>query len=487
MLYRSSRLRVECAEQVATLCLEAAADERNTLTTSLLRELDGAINAVRRTRAIDVLVIRGAQTSAFATGPDLDEYESLTDSLSRRLYARVGQQVLANLQDLSLNTATIAYIDGECCNAGLELSLACDFRLAVAQPETRIGFDCSESGLLPCWGVSQRLPRLIGPHAAIDLLLHGARLPARAAKRMGLVDHAFASRSAKTELAWFIADIQDHQRRPRPRTLWSRLRDHRLWSDATIFQPALRRMPAGSHLRSLIEAMRRGWQFGVAEGYTAERTGFAADAMHTGSAWRRSLTRQRYGQHDMWRGVPAPKRIGICGLNPLGLRLAVDSLAAGGTAAICSDDGASQVRLALLEAVDQGVFNALEAEQSLKRTTFVRQVDQLSEVDLVLITGSDAVQSARLLELDRILPSEVALVATSSSLPLEQLTAKTHWPERIACVAFAHESVSHIGAELIPTKFTEERILASLFRWLERCGRRPTIPQPLTTAQPVAA
>ncbi len=487
MLYRSSRLRVECAEQVATLWVESAANGQNSLTTALLQELNGAIDAVRQTRAIDVLVLRSSHPHVFATGPDLDEYESLTDAPSRRLYARVGQQVLANLRDLSLNTATIAYIDGECSNAGLELALACDFRLAVARPETRIGFDCSESGLLPCWGVSQRLPRLIGPRAAIDLLLRGARLPARAAKRLGLVDHAFSPRASKTELAWFVADQQDRKRRPPPRKLWSRIRDHRLWSDVTIFQPTLRRMPAGSHLRSLIEAMRRGWQFGVAEGFSAERNGFAADAAHTGSAWRRAFARARGQQHERWRNVSVPTRIGICGLNPLGLRLVVDLLAAGGSATICSDDGPGPVRLALLQAVNQGVFNSLEADQCLKRTTFIRQVDQMPEVDLVLITGSDAVQAAHLLELDRILPPEVGLVATSPSLPLQQLTAKTHWPERIACVAFARESVSRIAVELTPTKFTDERYVAGIFRWLDRCGRRPTITQPLTTAQPIAA
>ncbi len=487
MLHRSSRLRVECADQVATLWLETSANDRNTLTTAFLRELNDAIEVVRVSRAIDALVIRSAQPNSFATGPDLDEYDRLSDVQSRRHFARMGQKVLANLEGLSLNTATIAYIDGSCSNAGLELALACDFRLAVARPETRIGFDCSESGILPCWGATQRLPRLIGPHAAIDLFLRGARLPARAAQKIGLVDRSFGPRSAKTELAWFIADVQDHKQRPRPRKMWLRLRDHRLWSDAVIFQPTLKRLPAGSHLRSLVDAMRRGWQIGAPEGYAAERAAFETDALHNGSAWRRAASRQREFQAESWCNVPVPKRIGICGSNPLAVRIAVDTLAAGGSAAICTDENPAMLRRALLDAVDQGIFNALEAEQSQKRVSFQPRIDSMHDAEFVFVTGSDAMQAASLLELDRSLPPEVVLIATSSTLPLEGLATKSHWPGRIAGIAFSQESLSRIAVEVTPTKFTEERIVASLFRWLEQCGRRPTTPLPIPTAQPVAA
>src|SRR5262249_44726294 len=156
----------------------------------------------------------------FLSGPDLDEYESLVTREQRRGYALLGQDILQQLSDLVGHVATIAYVDGECTSAALELALACDFRLAVARPENRLGFDFFDRGLLPCWGATQRLPRLIGPRAGPDMLLNNTTMPARAAKKLGLVDHAFGPRPAKTELWWFIADVLDNRRRRKPRSWW---------------------------------------------------------------------------------------------------------------------------------------------------------------------------------------------------------------------------------------------------------------------------
>src|SRR5262245_46269018 len=141
MLYQSARLRLECSEQVATLWLDA-----DVLTRALLLDLGAALDTMRRCRAANVMVIRGGCPGAFLTGPSLDEYVDLTDAESRRGFSKLGQETLQRLSDLSSHVATIAYIDGECTNAGLELALACNFRLAGARPEKNIGFDYLDRG-----------------------------------------------------------------------------------------------------------------------------------------------------------------------------------------------------------------------------------------------------------------------------------------------------------------------------------------------------
>src|SRR5262249_2332320 len=148
---------------------------------------------------------------------------------SVRGFALAGQAVFSQLESLSNTTLTVAYISGRCTEAGLELALACDYRLALATPDTTIGCEALERGVFPCWGLTRRLPGLIGVRSALDLMLGERLIPARAARNLGLVDHAFGPRPAKSELWSFIADLQDRPRMPNRargrRKFWSRLRE----------------------------------------------------------------------------------------------------------------------------------------------------------------------------------------------------------------------------------------------------------------------
>ncbi len=468
MLYRSARLRLDCSEQVATLWLDAGVVSR-----ALLHDLGEAIDVMRRCRAADVLVLRGS-----CTGPDLDEYAGLTDAESRRGFSRLGQEILQRLANLSTHIATVAYIDGECTNAGLELALACDFRLAVARPESRIGFDFLDRGLLPCWGATQRLPRLVGPHAALDLLLGGNIPPARAAKKRGLVDHAFGPRSAKTELWWFVADVQAG-RRARGRAWWRRLRD--------AVRPLPRVAGREEPRRSLIDAVCRGWRQGIAAGYAAERTSFAAHALHPSGVWRRQVARQRLERARDWIAQPASRQIGVTQLDEQGTRVAVATLVAGASLAVgrLGPGEREQLGAALRQAVDDGWLNIVEAEQRLERVIS----GDLSACELVILTGPDSLQATDLFEFDRQLPPSALLVITAAALPLEPLAAATNHPQRVLGVIFSEPQSSKSTAAVLPTPHTEECSLARVVRWLEHCGHSVDIADPALSAgaNPVAA
>src|SRR5262249_41340369 len=153
MLYQTDRLRLESADCIATLWIGAQMATRG-----LLADLAHAIDVARKCPFLDVLVVRG-DGPEFLTGPELDEVNSL-NSESARGFAAAGQAVFSRLEALSGTTVTVAYVDGRCSGAGLELALACDYRLAVASPETLIGCDALQRGVFPCWGMTQRLPRL---------------------------------------------------------------------------------------------------------------------------------------------------------------------------------------------------------------------------------------------------------------------------------------------------------------------------------------
>ena len=132
-----------------------------------------------------VVVISGKPDS-FVAGADIEAIGQLDGPADAEAKSREGQAVFQRLRDLP--APSVAAIHGICLGGGTELALACRHRVASDHPKTRIGLPEVQLGLLPGWGGTTRLPRLIGLRAALDMLLTGKQLRASSAKRAGLVD-----------------------------------------------------------------------------------------------------------------------------------------------------------------------------------------------------------------------------------------------------------------------------------------------------------
>lgn len=165
--------------RIATLTVIGSAADRPLLGRAVLEDLNAALAVAERNRALDVLVLRGTETGAFGTGPDLGEMAA--DPAAATAIAALGQRVAARLA--GLGAITVAEIDGPCLGGALELALACDIRVAAGHAGTRLGFPQVGRGAIPCWGGTVRLPRLVGLNRAIDLFLNGCKLSAAQALR----------------------------------------------------------------------------------------------------------------------------------------------------------------------------------------------------------------------------------------------------------------------------------------------------------------
>ena len=154
----------------------------NALSFALLDDLSRQLDSIASgdTRA---LLVTGAGDRAFSAGADIKELMGRT-LVEQRARAMLGQSVLAKLDQLPL--PSIALINGYAFGGGLELALACTFRLAA--PGARLGFPEIKLGLIPGYGGTQRLPRLIGEARATELILTGRTVAADEAERIGLVN-----------------------------------------------------------------------------------------------------------------------------------------------------------------------------------------------------------------------------------------------------------------------------------------------------------
>ncbi len=150
-----------------------------------LRELDLCLDAVGRNPSVKALVLRSGKDKIFVAGADL---KAVRNAPVRKVEVMIerGQAVFNRLAALPF--PKIALIHGACLGGGLEVTLACDARIASDSDVTRLGLPETQIGLIPAWGGSTRLPRLLGLPAALDLIVSGRQLKPKAAKRAGLVD-----------------------------------------------------------------------------------------------------------------------------------------------------------------------------------------------------------------------------------------------------------------------------------------------------------
>ena len=154
-------------------------------TMSRLNDLLGAIETASRAGSVRAVVVRSGKDGSFIAGADVSEIAAITDPAEGAAGAAQGQAVFRRL-DL-LPVPTVAAIDGTCLGGGTELVLACDAAIASDRPETRIGLPEVKLGIIPGFGGTTRLPRVVGLREALAMILTGSPVSARKAQRIGLI------------------------------------------------------------------------------------------------------------------------------------------------------------------------------------------------------------------------------------------------------------------------------------------------------------
>jgi len=182
----------------------------NVLSADAMAELDRIFDELRAKNPRG-LIIRSAKDSGFIAGADVEEFTRIKDADEAMRLVKRGWDLYNKLAALPF--PTLALVNGFCMGGGVELALACRYRVAVDQPGTRFALPEVMLGILPGWGGVKRLPRLVGPTAALDMLLTGRAVDARRAKRLGLVDEAVPPRIQENAARMMVLEA------PRPRTL----------------------------------------------------------------------------------------------------------------------------------------------------------------------------------------------------------------------------------------------------------------------------
>jgi len=202
----------------------------NSLAQSSLEELEDLLREIESDDNVRGVLFVSAKPGNFMAGADLNELKNLSDPQTSLAISQLGQRVFTQLENLS--KPTVALIQGVCLGGGLEFSMACRYRLAARDDKTLLGLPEVKVGLIPGWGGTVRLPRLVGFVDALPLILSGRMLNPHQARSRGLIHDVVAPEALQDAGKRLLGEIAtrgnaDHLFKRRPKPLWKKLLENR--------------------------------------------------------------------------------------------------------------------------------------------------------------------------------------------------------------------------------------------------------------------
>jgi 3-hydroxyacyl-CoA dehydrogenase/enoyl-CoA hydratase/3-hydroxybutyryl-CoA epimerase len=190
---------------VANLAFDLPNEKVNKLSADVMGELEKALNVIDGNKAIRVLLITSLKKDIFIAGADITEIRGLNSKDDAIRKVSRGQEIMNKIAALKI--PTIAVINGACLGGGLELALACKYRIAVVNPKTSLGLPEVNLGIIPGFGGTQRLPALIGLQESLKMILSGKAVDANKAYKIGLVDDLAREEFLENRLSLFVTEI----------------------------------------------------------------------------------------------------------------------------------------------------------------------------------------------------------------------------------------------------------------------------------------
>ena len=176
---------IEVSDEIIDLIVDEPKKKVNTLSSSFLKEFDKTLDELTKNKKLKLLRIKSAKVGIFIAGADIKEIATFKDEAEVKELIDYGLNILLKLQNLEC--MTLAVIDGACLGGGLELALACDYR--IASSSALIGFPEVNLGIIPGLGGTQRILALSGLSNSIEMVTSGRKYSAKVAKKMNVVDH----------------------------------------------------------------------------------------------------------------------------------------------------------------------------------------------------------------------------------------------------------------------------------------------------------
>ncbi len=190
---------------IAQVVFDLPGEKVNKFSALVMGELDQVLDGLHARSDLKAVVFLSGKPGMFIAGADIKELQAISNRVDAQAKAEAGQRLFQRVADLTV--PTIAVIDGPCLGGGMEFVLACTWRIVADEEKTKLGLPEVTLGIIPGWGGTQRLPRLIGIAPALELILSGAPVNARKAFKLGLADACVPRPFLTAEVGRFVQQV----------------------------------------------------------------------------------------------------------------------------------------------------------------------------------------------------------------------------------------------------------------------------------------
>ncbi len=477
-------------ENIAWLAIDVPSEKMNTLQAVFVSEMQDVFAQLKQQQSrVKGVIVYSLKPDNFVAGADVRMLDACKTSDEAQQLAKQGQQVFQQLSDLPF--PVVAAIHGPCLGGGLELALACDYRVCSDADKTRLGLPEVMLGLLPGSGGTQRLPRLIGLLASLDLIITGKQLRAEKAKKLGLVD-ACVTQSILLDVAKRFV-TEKRKRKSHKVALKEIVLSRTQLGRKVIFEQAQKKTyhkTRGNYpaAKAILDVMQLGLANGFKAGLELEAQRFGELVMTPESKALRSIffatteMKKENGAHAEPRPV---NRVGVLGGGLMGAGISHVSVAKAKTPVRIKDVSNDGILSALK--YNYSLFEKQRKRRILSRAQSQQLMGQLSGgTDFTGFHNVDVVIEAVFedLELKQNMVADIetqshqtnTIFATNtSSLPIHQIAESAANPENVIGLHYFSPVEKMPLVEVIPHNTTSAETISTVVNLARKQGKTPIV------------
>ncbi|EGS6763168.1 fatty acid oxidation complex subunit alpha FadJ [Vibrio parahaemolyticus] len=475
-------------QNIAWLAIDVPNEKMNTLQAAFADEMKEIFAQLKDSSGIKGMIIHSLKPDNFVAGADVCMLEACTTANEAQALAKQGQELFQQLSDLPY--PVVAAIHGPCLGGGLELALACDYRVCTDSDKTRLGLPEVQLGLLPGSGGTQRLPRLIGLLPSLDLILTGKQLRAKKAKKLGVVD-ACVPDTILLDVAKQFIDKGKNKGKKKQSTKEKLMSGSGLGRKLVFEQAAKKtnQKTRGNYPATvaILEVIQHGLEKGFAQGQELEAKRFGELVMSSESKALRSIffaTTEMKKEHGTDAQPAAVKKVGVLGGGLMGAGISHVTVAK------------AKVPVRIKDVSNDGVLNALNYNYKLFEKQRKRRILSKADLQAKMLQLSGGVDFTSYNHIDVVIEavfedldlkqqmvadieanakSETIFATNTSSLPIHKIAEKAERPENIVGLHYFSPVEKMPLVEVIPHETTSDETISTVVALAKKQGKTPIV------------
>jgi 3-hydroxyacyl-CoA dehydrogenase/enoyl-CoA hydratase/3-hydroxybutyryl-CoA epimerase len=453
---RRDALSMAVDDTILIVTIDVPGSPVNTLSPALAGEFEKVFARINDDTLIQGLILTSGKPDGFIAGADIEQFPELKTASDAERISRLGQELLGRLE--KLRVPSVAAIHGACLGGGLELALACRYRICTDHPKTTFALPEVQLGLIPGMGGTQRLPKRVGLQAALDMILTGRSVRARRALQMGLVDemvHPAILRDIALDRARALSANTLRPSRTHSRGPTSFLLESNPIGRSVVFKKARESVMEKTHGHypaplAALDAVQAGYARGFDEGLREESRLFGEMAMTDVS---RQLVFLYFASNSLKKdpGVadPAPRprevhTLGVLGAGFMGAGIASIAIQQGTSVRLKDTDtarigkGLAAIRGVLQERLARRQITRQQFDDYLSLVGGTTNYAGFESADLVIeaVFEELSLKHRVLQEVEPAIDSTAVYASNTSTIPITQIAAVAAHPERVLGMHF---------------------------------------------------